>query len=56
MGHFSRDCPEPRADTGRVCYNCGSPDHMSRDCPAPRQGGPQGRRTERDTLAGCTLQ
>jgi hypothetical protein len=66
MGHFSRDCPEPRTDTGRVCYNCKSPgntpmdmfdiDHMSRECPQPRQnsygGDGQGRRTERDTLSG----
>ena len=25
MGHFSRDCREPRTDTGRVCFNCKSP-------------------------------
>ena len=67
MGHFSRDCGEPRTDTGRVCYNCKSPgnvpftqkltsDHMSRECPQPRQnnygGQGQERRTERDTLSG----
>lgn len=25
MGHFVRDCTEPRTDQGRVCYNCKSP-------------------------------
>jgi hypothetical protein len=68
MGHFSRDCPEPRTDTGRVCYNCKSPgpspfflmliiDHMSRDCPNPRTNDTHARerRTERDTLTGISI-
>jgi hypothetical protein len=48
MGHFSRDCPEPRTG-GQICYNCKGTgiilfliagltiDHLAKDCPNPRQ-------------------
>ncbi|MCJ1303297.1 hypothetical protein MMC08_006105 [Hypocenomyce scalaris] len=34
-GHFARDCPDPRKQSGD-CFNCGQPGHSKADCPNPR--------------------